>query len=54
MSRPTDKQMWDKIDQALEAQQGKDKWPGMTYAEGVEAALRWALDGDSVADPMEE
>jgi hypothetical protein len=31
---------------------GRSGVPGMTYEEGVEAALRWAL-GDSDDDPME-
>jgi hypothetical protein len=31
---------------------GRSGVPGMTYEEGVEAALRWVL-GDSDDDPME-
>ena len=26
---------------------GGSQWPGMTYEQGVAAALRWVLDGDS-------
>jgi len=30
-----------------------NQWPSMTYAEGVEAALRWAV-GDSDDEPMSD
>jgi hypothetical protein len=32
---------------------GSSKWPGMTYEEGVDQALRWALEDDD-NKPMEE
>jgi hypothetical protein len=38
-----------KADQNIE--EGKTYVPGMTYEEGVSAALQWAL-GDSDEDPM--
>lgn len=36
-----------------EAQGGVPKWPGMTYEQGVEAALLWVL-GDSDDPPIED
>lgn len=32
---------------------GVSKWPGMTYEEGVSAALRW-VSGDTDEHPMED
>lgn len=31
----------------------QSKWPGMSYEEGVEAALRWVLE-EGADDPLEE
>lgn len=49
----TRKEIEDQIDKAMEAQSEGSKYPGMTYEEGVDAALRWAL-GDSDDAPMDE
>ncbi len=32
---------------------GQSRWPGMTYEDGVAAALRWVL-GQSDSNPMED
>jgi hypothetical protein len=32
---------------------GRSKWPGMSYEQGVDAALRW-VRGESEDKPMEE
>ena len=31
---------------------GSSRWPGMTYEQGVAAALRWMIDGGE--NPMED
>ena len=31
---------------------GSTQWPGMTYEQGVENALRWVLEGSD--NPMED
>lgn len=42
------------INQAVEQEdEGGSKWPGMTYEQGVSAALRWAT-GQSDEHPMAE
>lgn len=46
------------IDEALndcaeQTDAGTSKWPGMSYEQGVEAALRWAV-GESSDHPMAE
>ena len=46
-------EMFEVIDKALEAQNNGSKWPGMSYEDGVEASLRWAM-GECEQDPMEE
>ena len=40
-------------DQINEAEDNRNKFPGMTYAEGVSAALRWVL-GWAEETPMED
>lgn len=42
----TDDEIKEQLDLSME-NEGKSKWPGMTYEQGVEAALRWVLDGDT-------
>lgn len=32
---------------------GGSAWPGMTYEQGVDAALRW-VNGDTDENPMED
>jgi len=42
------------MDKAQESiSEGGSKWPGMTYEQGVRAALDWVTEGDDVP-PMEE
>lgn len=50
MSKPTENKIWAEIDKAIAY---GNPYPGMTYAQGVEAALRWALD-DSQPAPLDE
>lgn len=40
-----------RVERAIET--GRSAWPGMTYEEGVDAALRWAMGWTEVA-PMED
>jgi len=57
MNRPTDDQIQDQIDlTCIALEQGKTAVPGMTYEDGVDAALRWALGGtdDAPMDGMPE
>jgi hypothetical protein len=49
MNRPTDKEIENIMNEAI-ANNGK--FDGMTYEEGVEAALRWVL-GEMEESPME-
>ena len=43
MAKPTDDEIEDVIQWATESTtNGASKFPGMTYEEGVDAALRWA------------
>jgi hypothetical protein len=39
----TKDEIYDEIDRALAAQEEGSKWPGMSFEEGVEAALRWIV-----------
>ena len=49
----TTKEIDDVRNKTIEAvDAGTSKWPGMTYEQGVEAALAWVV-GDG-QDPMEE
>lgn len=53
MTTPTDDQINEALNQCAEqADRGRSQWPGMTYEQGVEAALRW-MQGDG-PHPMEE
>jgi hypothetical protein len=38
---------------AMPTEGPRSKWPGMTYEQGVDAALRWALEWDD-QNPMED
>jgi hypothetical protein len=40
-------------DAADSIEAGRSKFPGMTYEEGVQAALRWAIGQDD-SNPMSE
>ena len=44
----------EQLDRAVQAQvDGESRWPGMSYEEGVDAALRW-VTGESNDLPMED
>jgi len=43
----------DVLDLAMAAEHEGTKWPGMSYEQGVSAALRWAL-GEEDENPMED
>ena len=47
---PTQDEIDDVLNQCMEA--GSSRWPGMTYEQGVAAALRWMIDGGQ--RPMED
>lgn len=45
----------DTIDRALQLNgQGRSNYPGMTYEQGVEDALRWVLNQSGAENPMDE
>jgi hypothetical protein len=45
MTMPTDDEINAVLDDCLEAfDSGRSKWPGMTYEQGVESAVRWMMD----------
>ncbi len=44
----------EQLNRALESEEaGRSKWPGMTYEQGVEAAIRW-MSGQVEDKPMED
>lgn len=44
----------DQLDKAIEsADTNGSQWPGMSYEQGVQAALRW-VTGDEDTGPMDE
>lgn len=47
----TTKQIQDKIGEAMD---NAGKFPGMSYTDGVVAALEWAMGGNEAVDPMED
>jgi hypothetical protein len=47
----TDKEIDDVLNAAMGAENEGTKWPGMTYEQGVQAAIMWLL-GDSSDNPM--
>ena len=49
--RPSDEDIADVMSRAADAD-GSTQWPGMTYEQGVENALRWVLEGSD--NPMED
>lgn len=52
MSRPTQEQIDDVLNRAAVVHDEGTRWPGMSYEEGVENALRWML-GEG-GDPMND
>lgn len=54
MAAPNEDEMNEQINFTMESvEQGTTRWPGMTYEQGVDAALRWAM-GESDEPPMED
>jgi hypothetical protein len=49
----TDDEIYEQIDKAQKGMNIGSKWPGMSYEEGVRAALDWVL-GDAEEAPMED
>jgi len=44
----------EEIDEQINAAvESHNRWPGMTYEDGVDAALRW-VTGESASKPMED
>ena len=51
----TQSEIEDTIDRALQLNgEGGSNYPGMTYEQGVEDALRWAMNQDGAENPMDE
>ena len=43
---PAQDEIDDVLNQCMEAENaGSSRWPGMSYEQGVAAALRWMIDG---------
>ncbi len=51
--KPTETEMHEQIDAANEAIEQGSKFRGMTYEDGVKAALEW-VTGETTTKPMEE
>lgn len=55
MDKPTDKQIEEMIVEAsMEAMSDDPKFPGLSYADGVEAALRWVQGDPDYPSPFED
>lgn len=53
MQTPTEDQINDVLDKCFESfDAGKSQYPGMTYEQGVEAAIRW-MRGEEETAPLE-
>jgi hypothetical protein len=51
---PSDEEVDEQLNLAAESiDKGTTRWPGMSYEQGVDAALRWATD-QTDEPPMEE
>ena len=51
---PTQNQIDEVLNQCSEAaDSGRSKFPGMSYEQGVEAAIRW-MQGDEKNDPLSD
>jgi hypothetical protein len=51
---PSEEQIVDTVERAaLAGMAGTTEWPGMTYEQGVEAALRW-VTGETQSNPMDD
>jgi hypothetical protein len=54
MSVPTQDQIDAQLERTIPAiERGQSQWPGMSYEQGVDAALRWAT-GETDDPPMED
>ncbi|GAB1460426.1 hypothetical protein [Thauera sp.] len=52
MHAPTQNEIDEVLNQCMEAFDAGSRWPGATFEQGVEAAVRWMLgEGDN---PMED
>ncbi|MFT4288188.1 hypothetical protein [Nocardioides sp.] len=51
MSRPTDEQIGEQYDAAMDSAASGSKWPNMSYEQGVASALAW-VTGDDDTPPM--
>ncbi len=49
----TDEEIDNVMNKALDASVEGSKWPGMSYEEGIDAAIRWIV-GLADEDPMED
>lgn len=49
----TQKEIDDVLNKAADGMDDGSKWPGMSYEQGVDAAIRW-LTGESEDNPMDE
>lgn len=42
MNKPSENEIDDVLNQCIESEEnGESRWPGMTYEQGVKAALEW-------------
>lgn len=54
MAQPTQDEINEVLGACAEAfEEGTTQWPGMTYEQGVEAAIRW-MRGDNDDNPMKD
>lgn len=53
ITKPSEYEIEDQLAEAINSMDSGSKWPGMSYEEGVAAALRWVL-GHSENRPMED
>jgi hypothetical protein len=52
--KPDQREIDDQLNRAEEAEEfGRTSWPGMTYEQGVSAAIRW-MQGRTDERPMDE
>lgn len=51
--RPKQEEIDEQLNKAADAtDEGRSNWPGMTYEEGVAAAIRWMIGDDT--PPMDD
>ena len=48
----TSDEIWEQIDKSNPY--GASRWAGMTYEQGVDAALRWVLEEDEAEPPISD